>query len=89
MESQLRKMVEIYELETGKKYSLCMHCSTAVLYFLKDMGKLYFEAVQEGLEQELKTNELEKTVTMTERTNTKNNTAMKTKNGKYSSRKGK
>lgn len=80
LESQLRRMVEIYEKETGKRYSLCYHCSTQVLYFLKDMGKLYYdvlqgrnyEAVQAGNETVLTDKELEKTVTDLE-TKTKNN----------------
>ena len=63
LSSQLKKMVEIYENETGCKYNLCLHCSSAVLGFLKDLGKLYFKKVQEGFEPELNNNELEETVT--------------------------
>lgn len=77
LESQLRKMVEIYELETGKKYKLCLHCSSQILQFIKDMGKIYFETVQAGNETEVTTNELEKSVTVTEQsvgTNTELNT---------------
>lgn len=85
LESQLRKMVQIYEQETGKKYTLCYHCSTSVLYFLKDMGKLYFEKVQAGNEQELDINELDDKVT-----NTKNNTTKNTKrNAKHTTKQSK
>lgn len=81
LESQLRKMVEIYEMEIGKKYSLCYHCSTSVLGFLKDLGKIYFELVQKGNEPELTTNELEKLVTEKEQ-NTNKSTTSNTKNKK-------
>lgn len=83
--SQLRKMVEIYELEIGKKYSLCYHCSSSVVGFLKDLGKIYFDLVQKGNEPELTTNELENTVTVTEQsegTNTNETTTINTKNNK-------
>lgn len=66
LEGSLIKMKEIYEMETGKKFSLCVHCTGNVLELLRLVGKLYFEAVQEGLEQELKTNELENKVTKKE-----------------------
>lgn len=66
LEGSLVKMKEIYEMETGKKFSLCVHCTGNVLELLKLVGKLYFEAVQEGLEQELKTKELENKVTKME-----------------------
>ena len=72
LESQLRKMCEIYESETGLKCNLCMHCSAAVLGFLKDLGKIYFELVQKGNEPELKINELEKVVTEKENKKKKN-----------------
>lgn len=64
LESQLRKMVEIYEKETGKKYPLCYHCSSSVLGFLKDMGKIYLD--HKGNEPKLNTNELGKVVTQKE-----------------------
>lgn len=78
LEGSLIKMKEIYEIETGKKYSLCVHCTGNVLELLRLVGNLYFRAVQEGLEQELVINELENSVTDLE-TNTKNNTAKNTK----------
>lgn len=64
LESQLRKMKEIYELETGKKYPLCFHCSSSVLGFLKDMGKLYLD--RKGNEPTVTINELDETVTIKE-----------------------
>lgn len=62
LEGSLIKMKEIYEMETGKKFSLCVHCTGNVLELLRLVGNLYFNAVQEGLEQELKTKELENKV---------------------------
>lgn len=82
LESNLIKMKEIYECETGKKFSLCVHCTGNVLELLRLVGNLYFKAVQEGLEQELKINELENSVTEKENNttnNTKNNTTKNTK----------
>lgn len=64
LESQLRKMVEIYEKVTGNKYPLCYHCSSSVLGFLKDMGKIYLD--HKGKEPEVNINELEKVVTQKE-----------------------
>lgn len=93
LESQLRKMVDIYEKETGKKYTLCYHCSTSILYFLKDIGKIYFDAVQTGNESTLSDSELEKTVTVMEgntkestASNTKNNGIKKKRNAKYTTK---
>lgn len=85
LESQLRKMCEIYESETGLKCNLCMHCSAAVLGFLKDLGKIYFEIVQKGNEPELNINELEKSVTELE-VNTKNKKKKNMKNAKYTTK---
>ena len=65
LESQLRKMVEIYEKVTGNKYPLCYHCSSSVLGFLKDMGKIYLD--HKGKEPKVNINELEKVVTKKER----------------------
>lgn len=64
MESQLRKMVEIYEKVTGNKYPLCYHCSSSVLGFLQDMGKIYLD--HKGKEPKVNINELEKVVTQKE-----------------------
>lgn len=58
LEGSLIKMKEIYEMETGKKFSLCVHCTGNVLELLRLVGNLYFNAVQE----ETKTNELENKV---------------------------
>ena len=79
LESQLRKMVSIYEKETGKKYPLCFHCSSSVLGFLKDMGKIYLD--HKGNEPKLNVNELEKVVTQKERSECtkKENKKVKTK----------
>lgn len=74
LEGSLIKMKEIYECETGKKYSLCVYCTGNVLELLRLVGNLYFKAVQEGTEPKVITNELENSVT-----NTKNNTAKNTK----------
>lgn len=78
LEGSLNKMKEIYEIETGKKYSLCVHCTGNVLELLRLLGGLYFNAVQTGNEPEVITNELENSVTDME-LNTKNNTAKNTK----------
>lgn len=88
LNSQLKKMVDIYEGITGKKYNLCYHCASAVLGFLQDMGKIYFEKVQDGFETEVNINELDESVTELERITTKkdttNNTKKNTKkNGKH------
>lgn len=69
LESHLRKMAEIYEKATGKKYHLCTHCTSSILAFLKVIGKLYLD--QKGIEPELKTNELENKVAKKERKNGK------------------
>lgn len=69
LESQLRKMVEIYELSTGKKYSLCYHCSSDILAFLKVIGKIYLD--QKGNETQLKDNELQNKVAKKEKKNGK------------------
>lgn len=69
LESQLKRMVEIYEVSTGKKYNLCTHCSTSVLAFLKVIGKLFLD--QKGKETELKTKELKNKVAKMEMKNGK------------------
>lgn len=69
LESQLRKMVEIYELSTGKKYNLCYHCSSSILAFLKVIGKIYLD--QKGNETQLKDKELENKVAKKEKKNGK------------------
>lgn len=81
----LDKMLEIYNSITNKKITLCYHCTASIVGLLRDLGNLYLKEikVQEGLEQELNINELEKSVTEMERTNTKNNTTKNTKNGKH------
>lgn len=63
VKSNLEKMLEIYKRETGRNYSLCTHCTTSILTFLRLIGELYFDTVQDGTEPNLKINELEKTVT--------------------------
>lgn len=69
----LYRMLEIYRLHTGLKYTLCVHCSGAVLKFLKVIGTIYFEEVQKGNEPSLKDNELENKVTKMEKKNAKSN----------------
>ena len=61
--SALDRMLEIYQRETGTSYRLCKSCTSSVLSFLKQIGKLYFKAVQEEKEPDVITNELEKSVT--------------------------
>ena len=78
---KLEKMLGIYEKETGKRYNLCTHCSISVLAFLKVVGKMYFDIVQQENEPILEINDLQKTVTKTE--NKKEKTIKK--NGKYKS----
>lgn len=63
VKSKLEKMLEIYKRETGRNYSLCTHCTTSILTFLRLIGELYFDTVQDGTEPNLKINELQKTVT--------------------------
>lgn len=81
--SALRKMLDIYQRETGKKYSLCTHCPTSILGFLKTIGKVYFKIVQEGNEPILIINELNETVTDLEN----NEVKIEKRNGKHSSSK--
>lgn len=69
LESQLRKMVEIYETATGKQYKLCVHCTSSVLAFLKMLGKMYID--QKGNETALKDKELENKVAKKESNNGK------------------
>lgn len=76
---ELLKMLDIYERETGNKYNLCTHCSNSVLGFVRLIGKLYFEKVQEGNETILKNNELDKTVTKLEN----NKSKKQNRNGKH------
>lgn len=64
--SALDRMLEIYQKETGTSYRLCKSCTSSVLSFLKQIGKLYFKAVQEGKETKVTDNELEKVVTQME-----------------------
>ena len=94
----IEKMVEIYNRVNGKTLKLCSYCSSSVLYFLKDIGQQYFNAVQKGIEPQLETNELAKEVAVTEDTdvakvkedNTKNNTTKNTKkNAKYTTKQSK
>lgn len=44
--SDLDKLMKIYEIEKGKKYVLCKHCSTSVLAFVKVMAKIYNEELR-------------------------------------------
>ena len=61
VESKLKKILEIYRKEY-KDYTVCLHCGSNVVSFLKDVGKLYFK-VQEGLENNMIDNELDEEVT--------------------------
>lgn len=70
--SVLKKMLDIYQEETGDKYNLCTHCSISKLHFLKKVGKLYFEIVRKGNEPILNINELQNTVTDLENNEVKN-----------------
>lgn len=68
--SALKKMLDIYQRETGKKYSLCTHCPASILGFLKAMGKVYRD--QKGNEPILIINDLQNTVTDLENNEVKN-----------------
>ena len=46
-ESQLKRMIEIYENETGNKHNVCTHCQSSILRFLKMMGALYNKTKEE------------------------------------------
>lgn len=70
--SKLEKMLEIYNRETGKDYNLCTHCSTSILSFLKLIGKVYFDAVQEGFETKLEDSNLQIPVAKKENKSKKN-----------------
>jgi hypothetical protein len=72
VKSKLEKMLEIYKRVTGRNYSLCTHCTTSILTFLRLIGELYFDTVQDGTEPNLKINELQKTVTDMENKKKKN-----------------
>ena len=65
--SALDRMLEIYQKETGTSYRLCKSCTSSILNFLKQIGKLYFKVVQDGKETNVTVNELEKVVTQKER----------------------
>lgn len=75
----LLKMYDIYKKETGRDYNLCTHCNTSIIAFLKLIGKVYFEIVQEGNEPILEINELQNVVTDLENKKEKKNKT----NGKY------
>ena len=62
VQSKLEKILEIYQKEVGKGYKVCLHCSSVVVSFLKDVGKLYF-SVQEGFENNMINNEIDEKVT--------------------------
>lgn len=66
VKSALEKMLDIYQRETGKQYKLCAHCPVSILGFLKVVGKMYFDIVQQENEPKLKINGLEKNVTKME-----------------------
>lgn len=38
--NDLDRMLQIYEKERGKKYTLCKHCTVSVLQFLKIMANI-------------------------------------------------
>lgn len=61
VKSALEKMLDIYQRESGKPYNLCTHCSTSVLAFLKVIGKMYFDIVQQRNEPNVIINDLQKT----------------------------
>lgn len=75
----IEKMLDIYNRVNGKTLNICTYCTSSILSFLKDIGQQYFNAVQKGNEQQLKTNELEKEVTNSV-DNTKECTTTNTKN---------
>lgn len=79
VKSKLEKMLDIYKRETGRDYTLCTHCTSSILLFLRLIGEVYFNTVQKGNETELKTNELQNVVTKKENNKVKN----RRKNAKY------
>lgn len=78
--SQANRMKEIYEVSTGRKYSLCVHCSSNVLSFLKVIGKLYLD--QKGNEPALTDSKLENKVTKMEKKNGKSTKGQNVGKGK-------
>lgn len=90
----IEKMVDIYNRVNDSNIRICSYCSSSILSFLKDIGKIYYDEVQKGNEPELTDNELQKTVTEMTQCNggmtelkTKNNTAKNTKrNAKYTTK---
>lgn len=70
VKSKLEKMLEIYKRVTGRNYSLCTHCTTSILTFLRLIGDVYFDhkndLVQDGNETNMNINELQKAVTKKE-----------------------
>lgn len=49
-ESDITKMQEIYEKETGAKLQFCKHCASGIVPFLQKLGKLYYKAKEEIIE---------------------------------------
>lgn len=73
----LDRMLEIYQRETGKTFTLCKSCTSSVLAFLKVIGKIYL--VQKGKETQLNNNELANTVTEKEQSDCIKNKRVKKK----------
>lgn len=82
IKSKLEKMLEIYKRVTGRDYTLCTHCSSSILLFLKLIGQVYFDAVQKGNETEVNINELQNVVTDKENNKVKRSR----KNAKYTTK---
>ena len=82
IKSKLEKMLEIYKRATGRDYTLCTHCTSSILLFLRLIGEVYFNAVQKGNETVLETNELQNVVTDKENNKVKRSR----KNAKYTTK---
>lgn len=82
IKKDLEKMLGIYKRVTGRDYTLCTHCTTSILTFLRLIGEVYFDTVQKGNETELNTNELQNVVTEKENNKVKRNR----RNAKYTTK---
>lgn len=52
-EIHLRRMKEIYDTEKNVNYHLCTHCTSSILRFIKDVGRLYNKIKEEENGREL------------------------------------
>lgn len=64
--SELDILLDIYKRTTNQNYRLCKHCSTSIMNFIKELGKVYYRAKE--------------TYEITEKENTKKNGKRKKEN---------